>query len=153
MLKINLTCVHYSDDVTLLGAIIDKNLIFKNVLIIQFARPGINFMLCGTLENFSLQKKLRYWVMLSQAFNSIMHLQYGCSVRKHFTLKLKKIRHKTLKVISNIGDSYNSLLLHSSYVSIHQRHFDFQRYSKAYLKSIQNLSGRSLSRKRKRDLF
>ena len=110
-------------------------------------------MLCGTLGNFSLQKKLRCWVMLSQAVNSIMHLQYGCSVRKHFTLKLKKIRHKTLKVISNIGDSYNSLLLHSSYVSIDQRHFDFQRYSKAYLKSIQNLSGRSLSRKRERDLF
>ena len=29
ILKINLTCVHSSDDVTLLGAIIDKNLIFK----------------------------------------------------------------------------------------------------------------------------
>ena len=34
LLKINLTCVQSSDDVTPLGVMIDKNLTFKNILII-----------------------------------------------------------------------------------------------------------------------
>ena len=34
ILKINSTCVQSSDDVTLLGVMIDKNLTFKNILII-----------------------------------------------------------------------------------------------------------------------
>ena len=54
ILKINLTCVQSIDDVTLLGVMIDKNLTFKNILIIQFVRPSITFMLYGAKENFSL---------------------------------------------------------------------------------------------------
>ena len=54
MLKINLTCVQSSDDVTLLGIITDKSLTFKNILTISFARPSTNFMLCGVLEDFTL---------------------------------------------------------------------------------------------------
>ena len=34
VLKINSTCVQSSDDVTLFGVTIDKNLTFKNILII-----------------------------------------------------------------------------------------------------------------------
>ena len=45
--------------------------------------------------------------------------------RKTFYSKIEKIHHTTLKVIYDIDDSYNNLLLHSNYVSIHQRHFRF----------------------------
>ena len=61
LLKIKLTCVQSSDDVTLLGVMIDKNLTFKKH-IDNLVRK--NFILCGALESFSLQKKLKYWVML-----------------------------------------------------------------------------------------
>ena len=41
---------------------------------------------------------------------------------KTFCSKIEKIHHRTLKGIYGIDDSYNNLLLHSSPVSIPQRH-------------------------------
>ena len=78
-----------------------------------------------------------------------MHLQYGCSVGKHFILKLKKIEKRSLEVIYGIDDSYNNLLLRSNSVSIHQRHLRFlvTEILKAHLKSTQNSCGRSLNTK------
>ena len=69
--------------------------------------------------------------------------------RKTLYSKIKKNHHRTLKVVYGIDDSYNNLLLSSNSVSIHQRHLRFlvTEYLKAYIKSIQNLCGRSLSRK------
>ena len=66
--------------------------------------------------------------------------------RKTLHPKIEKIHHRTLKVC--IDHSYNSILLRSNSVSIHQRQLRFrQRYLKASLKSIQTSCGRSLSRK------
>ena len=63
--------------------------------------------------------------------------------------KIEKIHHRTLKVVYGIDDPYNNLLLRSNYVSIHQRHLQFlvTKICISILKLIQNLCGRSLSRK------
>ena len=70
--------------------------------------------------------------------------------RKTFYSKIEKIHHRTLKVIYGIDDSYNNLLLRSNCVFIHKKHLRFlvMEILKAYLKSIQNACGRSLSRKK-----
>ena len=54
ILKINSTCVESSDDVTLLGVMIDKNLTFKRHVENLVRKTHINFMLFDALENFSL---------------------------------------------------------------------------------------------------
>ena len=53
-------------------------------------------------------------------------------------------------MIFGIDDSYKKLLLRSNCASVYQRQLQFlvTEYLKAYLKSIQNPCGRSLSRKR-----
>ena len=70
--------------------------------------------------------------------------------RKTFYSKIEKIRHKTLKVIYGIDNSYSNLLLRSDYVSIHQRHLRF--LVTEIFKSISQINpefiGCSLSRKR-----
>ena len=45
--------------------------------------------------------------------------------RKTCYCKIEKVHRKTLKVIYNNNQSYNSLLLQNSSVSIHQRHLHF----------------------------
>ena len=45
--------------------------------------------------------------------------------RKTLYSKIKKIHHRTLKVVYGIDDSYKNLLLSSNSVSIHQRHLRF----------------------------
>ena len=45
--------------------------------------------------------------------------------RKTFYSKIEKYHHKTLKVIYDVDDSYNNILSHSNYVSIHQRRHQF----------------------------
>ena len=58
-------------------------------------------------ENFSLWKKLRYWI--DSQFNYVPLIWMFCG--KTFYCKIEKIHHRTLKVISAIDDSYNNLLL------------------------------------------
>ena len=89
--KINLTYVQSSDDVTLLDVMTDKNLTFKKHIDNLVRKAQYKLHALRRIRNFLTIEKLNYWVMLLQAVNSIMHLQYGCSVGKHCILKLKKI--------------------------------------------------------------
>ena len=61
ILKINSACVQSGDDVTLLGVMIDKKLTFKKHV---YNLVKAQYKLHGVLENFSLAKKLKYWVIL-----------------------------------------------------------------------------------------
>ena len=62
ILKINSTCVQSSDDVTLLGVMIDKNLTFKKHIGNLVRKAQYKLHALRALENFSLKKKLKYWV-------------------------------------------------------------------------------------------
>ena len=149
ILKINSTCVQSSDDVTLLGGMIDKNLTFKK---------RIGNIVRKTQYKLHALRHIRKFLTIEKAKilgNAFIYSQFNYAPliwmfrRKTLYSKIQKIHHRTLKVVYDIDDSYKNLLLSSNSVSIHQRHLRFlvQRYLKAYLKSIQNLCGRSLSRK------
>ena len=64
MLKINLTCIQCSDDVTLLDVIIEKNLTFKKNIDNLVCKVQYKLHALRRVKNFSLEKKLKYWVML-----------------------------------------------------------------------------------------
>ena len=64
ILNINLTCVQSSDGVTLLGVKIDKKLTFKKQIDNLVRKAQYKLHALWRLENFLLQKNLKYWVML-----------------------------------------------------------------------------------------
>ena len=118
ILKVNLTCVQSSDDVTLLGVIIDKNLTFKNH-IDNLVRKGRY-----KLDTLRRRRKFLKGKILGNAFidsksNYASLIWMFC--RKTLYSEIENC-HSTLKVIYDIDDSYNNLLLRSNSVLIPQRH-------------------------------
>ena len=119
ILKVNLTGVQSSDDVTLLDVIIDKNLTFKNHINNLVGKGQYK------LDTFRRRRKFLKGKILGNAFidskpNYASLIWMFC--RKTFYSEIEKICHSTLKVIYDIDDSYNNLLLRSNSVSIPQRH-------------------------------
>ena len=145
ILKINSTCVQYSDDVTLMSVMIDKNLTFKKYIdnLVRKAQYKRHALRC--IRKFLTIEKAK---ILGNAFvdsqvNNAPLIWMFCWETLY--PKIEKTHHMTLKVVSGVDDSYNNLLLSSNSVSIHQRHLRFlvTEVLKAYLKSIQNLCGYS----------
>ena len=125
ILKINSTCVQSSDDVTLLGVMIDKNLTFKK-------HVG-NLVRQAQYELYALQR-IRKFLTIEKAKildNAFIDSQFNYApliwmlCRKTLYSKIQKIHHNTLKVVYGIDDSYKNLLFSSNSVSIHQRHLRF----------------------------
>ena len=125
ILKINLTCVQSSDDVTLLGVMIDKNLTFKK---------HIDNLVCKAQYKLHALRRIRKFLTIEKAKilgNAFVDSQFNYAslicmfCRKTFYSKIEKILHRTLRVIYGIEDSYSNLLLRSNSVSIHQRHLRF----------------------------
>ena len=119
VLKTNLTCVQSSDDATFLGVITDKILTFKN---------NIYNLVCKAQFKLHALRRIRKAKILD---NALIDSQFNVAVliwmfcRNTFYSKIEKTHRKTLKVIYNIDDSYNNLLLRSNYVSIYLRHLRF----------------------------
>ena len=125
ILKINLTCVQSSDDITLLGVIIDKNLTFKKHIdnLVRKSQYKLHALRCIRKLLIIEKPKILGHAFIDMLFNYAPLIWMFC--RKTFYSKIEKIHHRTLKVIYGIDDSYNNLLLRRNSVSIHQRHLRF----------------------------
>ena len=120
-LKINLTCVQSSDDITLLCVTIDKNLTFKKHIdnLVRKAQYKLH-ALRRIIKFLTIEKaKILGNAFIDSQFNYAPLIWTFC--RKTFYSNLEKIHHRTLKAIYGIDHSYNNLLLPSNSVSIHQR--------------------------------
>ena len=126
ILKINSTCIQSSDDVTLLGLMIDKNLFFKNIYIDDLVRKTQYKLhaLRHIRKSLTTEKaKILGNAFIGSYFNYAPLIWMFC--RKTLYFKIEKIHHSTLKVVYGINDSFNNHLLTSNSVSIHQRHLRF----------------------------
>ena len=125
ILKINSTCVQSSDDVTLLGAMIGKNLIFKKLVGNLFRKTQYKLHALRRIRKFLTIEKAK---ILGNAFidSQFNYAPLTCMFcRKTLSSKIQKIYHSALKMVYGIDDSYKNLLLSSNSVSIHQRHLRF----------------------------
>ena len=125
ILKINSTCVQSSGDVTLLGIMIDKNLTFKKHIDNLVRKAQYKLHALRRIRKFLTIEKAKILgnAFIDSQFNYAPLIWMFC--RKTFYSKIEKIHHRTLKVIDDLDESYNNLLLNSNSVSIHQRHLRF----------------------------
>ena len=124
-IKINSICVQSSDDVILLGVMIDKNLTFKKHVdnLLRKAQYKLHLLRC-TRKFLTIEKaKIQGNCLIDCQFNYAPLVWVFC--RKTLYSKIEKIRHRTLKVVYGIDDYYSNLLLSSNSVPIHQRHLRF----------------------------
>ena len=105
ILKINLTCVQSSDDVTLLGVMIDKNLTFKKHIDNLVRKSKYKLHDLRRIRKFLTLEKVK---LLGNAF-IVSQFNYASLIRKFcrktFYSKIEKNHHRTLKVIYGIDDS------------------------------------------------
>ena len=125
ILKINLAWVQSSDDVILLGVMLDKNLILKKHIDNLVRKAQYKLHALRRIRKFLTIEKAKILgnAFIDSQFNYASLIWMFC--RKTFYSKIEKIQHSTLKVIYAIDDSYNNLLLRRNSVSIHQRHLRF----------------------------
>ena len=124
ILKINLTCVQPSDDVTFLGVMIEKKLIFKKHIDNLVRKAQYKLHALRHRKFFTIEKtKILRHAFIDSLFNYAPLVWMFC--RKNMYSKIEKIHHRTLKVVYGIDDSYSNLLLSGNSVSIHQRHLRF----------------------------
>ena len=116
ILKINSTSVQSSDDVTLLGVMIDKNLTFKKHIDNLVRKAQYKYI----RKLLTIEKAKILDAFIGSQFNHAPLIWMFC--RKTLHSKIERIHHRTLKVVYGIDDSYNNLLLSSNCVLIHQRH-------------------------------
>ena len=116
ILKINLTFVQSSDDVTLQGVTIDKNLTFKKHIdnLVRKAQYKLHALRrireCLTIE----KAKILGIAFIDSQFNYAPLIWMFC--RRTFYSRIEKIYHRTLKVIYGIDDPYNNLLVSINFV-------------------------------------
>ena len=123
ILKINLTCVQPSDDVTFFGVMIEKNLVFKKHIdnLVRKAQHKLH-ALRRIRKFFTIEKtKILRHAFIDSQFNYAPLVWIFC--RKNMYYKIEKTHHRTLKVVYGIDDSYSKHLLSGN--SIHQRHLQF----------------------------
>ena len=129
LLKINSIKAEASDDALLLEVTTDKKLTFKkhNENLCQKAQYKLHAL--RRIRKFLTIEKAKILgnVFIDNQFNYAPLLWMFC--RKTLYSNIKKIYHKTLKVIYESNDTYDKLLLQSSMVSVHQRHIHIQSTS------------------------
>ena len=99
LLKINSTCVQPSDDVTLLGIMIGKNLTFKKHIDNLVRKAQYKLHALRRIRKFLTIKKSKILVnaFLDGQFNYAPLIWMFC--RKALYSKIEKIHHRTLKVV------------------------------------------------------
>ena len=122
ILKINSICVQSSDDVTLLGVMIDKNLTFKKHIDNLVRKAQYKLHALRRIRNFLTLEKAKILdnAFINSQFNYAPLIWMLC--RKTLYSKIETIHHRTLNVVYAIDDSYSNLLLSNNSASIHQRH-------------------------------
>ena len=122
ILKINSTCVQSSDDVTLLGVTIDKNLTFKKHVDNLVRKAQYKLHALQRIRKFLTIEKAKILgnAFIDSQFNYAPLIWMFC--RKTLYSKIEKIIHRTLKLVYGIDDSYKNLLFSSNSASIHLRH-------------------------------
>ena len=125
ILKINSICVQSSDDVTLFGVMIDKNLTFKK---------HVGNLVCRAQYKLHALRRIRKFLTIEKAKilgNPFIDSQFNYApliwmfCRKTLYSKIQKFHHRTLKVVYGVNDSYKNLLLSSNSASIYQMHLPF----------------------------
>ena len=108
ILKINLTCVQSSDDVTLLGVMADKNLAFKKHIDNLVSKAQYKRHALRHIRKFLTIDKAKIVgnTFINSWFNYTPLIWMFC--REKFHSKIAKIHHRTFKVIYGIDDSYNN---------------------------------------------
>ena len=124
-LSVNTFTTAESDEVELLGLMIDKELNFRKH----------SDKLCRNAQNkLHTLRRMRKCLSLEKAKtlgNAFIDSQFNYAplrwmfCKKGLHLKMQKIHHKTLKVIYQSNKTYKELLELSETVSIHQRHLNF----------------------------
>ena len=125
ILKINSIKVEASDDILLLGIIIDKKLTFKQHIENLCRKAQYKLHALRRIRKFLTTEKAKILcnAFIDSQFNYAPLLWMFC--RKTPYSKIKKFHHKTLKVIYESNDIYDNILLQSNTVSVHQRHLIF----------------------------
>ena len=125
ILKVNLTCVPSSDDVTFLGVMIDNNLTFKKHIDNVLRKAQYKLHALRRIRKFFAIEKVKILGngFIDSQFNYAPLMQMFC--RKTLYSKIEKNHHRTLKVVYGMDHYFNNLLLSSNSVSIHQRNLRF----------------------------
>ena len=110
ILKVNLTCVPSSDDVTFLGVIIDNNLTFKKHIDNVLRKAQYKLHALRRIRKFFAIEKVKILGngFIDSQFNYALLIQMFC--RKILYSKIEKNHHRTLKVVCGMDDSFNNLL-------------------------------------------
>ena len=122
---INSITIKESNEVILSGVTIDNKLAFKKNIenlcrIAHYQRHALTrIRKYLTLDKAILLSN----TFISSQFNYTALIWMFC--RKTLSYKIEKIRHRTVEVIYQSEESYENLLLESSSVPVHQRHFRF----------------------------
>ena len=120
----NIVLTQSSDDVALLGVMIDKSLTFKKH-IDNLARKAQYWAFMLHAYKLHALRRSRKFLAIEKAKilgNAFIDSQFNYApliwmfCRKRFYPKIEKIHHKTLKVIHGIDDSYSKLLLCSNFI-------------------------------------
>ena len=103
-----------------MGVIIDKNFIIKKHIDNLVRKAQYKLHALRRIRKFLTVGKAKKVgnAFIDSHFNYAPLIWMFCW--KTFYSKIKKIHHKTLKVIYGVDYSYNNLLLSGEYVSIHQ---------------------------------
>ena len=125
ILKINSTSVQSSDDVALLGVMIDKNLSFKKHVDNLIRKVQNKLHALRRIRTFLTIEKVKILgnTFMDSQFNYAPLIWMFCM--KTLYSKIGKIHHRTLKVVYGIDDSYKNLSLTSNSVSIHHTYLRF----------------------------
>ena len=117
ILKINSICVQFSDDVTLFGVMIDKNLTFKKHVSNLVRKAQYKLYALRRIRKFLTKEKAKILgnAFIGSLFNHAPLIWMFC--RKTRYSKIQKIHHRTLKVVYSVDDSYKNLLLSSNCVN------------------------------------
>ena len=105
ILKINSTCVQSSDDATLLGVMIDKNLTFKKHVDKLVRKAHYEVHALWHIRKFLTIEKAKILdnAFIDSHFNHAPLIWMFCW--KTLYSKIQKIHHRTLKVVYGIDDS------------------------------------------------
>ena len=120
-LNINNIKIRESQNVELLGLIIDNRLTFKGQINMLCRRANYKLHAlrriskCLTLEKL----KLLYNNFINNQFNYASIIWMFCHKQDYF--EVEKIHYKALKIVYNSNECYEELLIRNNEVSIHQK--------------------------------
>ena len=121
IVNINNVKIRESSSVVLLGLTIDNRLTFKDHINILLRRASFKLHALRRIRKYltAVKARLLYNAFINCQFNYASIIWMFC--HKQDYLKIEKIPYKALKIVYNINESYEELLLCNNDVSIHQK--------------------------------